>query len=147
MSQKAIDEYQQFLKDTSWYAHAGERNAKEMAYLVLGLVGEAGEFADEFKKIVREAGFDNEEGCRALIAEGRLHLIDELGDVLWYLVHLCDQLGINIVSLMAHNTHKLHDRLEHNEDWHEDVKWPFSDPFMSKANVGNARLLTNKGAK
>ena len=135
-----ITQYSYFLHNTSWYAHAHERNAAEFAYLTLGLVGEAGEFADEFKKIVREDGFDQ---SVSNITEGRrLHLVDELGDVLWYLVRLCDMLGVSIRTLMAMNTAKLYARLEElNKINTDEIPWPFTAPELSRTNVANARIL------
>ncbi len=142
MSQRTIDEYQAYLKETSYYQHAGERNAKEFAYLTLGLTGEAGEFADEFKKIIRAIGFDDPQAFREMSRENRLHLIDELGDVLWYLVHLTDQLGMNLTSLMAFNAYKLHERIRSMEDYTGPLVWPFTDPMLSESNVETSRQLT-----
>ena len=144
MSQKTLDEYQAWIADTSWYQHAGERNSKEAAYLVLGLCGESGEFADEFKKIVREIGFDDLEGYKDLVGENQLHLIDELGDVLWYLVQLCSILGISLEKLMAFNAYKLTHRLAENYRY-EEIAWPFSDPMLAEHNVDNMRKLLTKG--
>lgn len=143
MNQKTIDEYQGWLKETSWYGHAGEHNAKEMAYLMLGLSGETGELADAFKKIVREVGFDSKEGFEALMKEQKLELIDELGDVMWYMAQICNYFGVNLTTLMAFNAAKLHRRLADNYKY-QDTPWPFSDPMLSLENVDNARSLTKR---
>ena len=129
------EEYAQFLRDTTWYEHAGELNTKEVAYLTLGLVGEAGEFADEFKKFVRIEGFDSEGSIRDVMDnEQRLKLILELGDVFWYLVRLCDMLGTSVQGIMIYNTLKLFLRIK-EQDTVKGVKWPFTDPFLSPESV------------
>ncbi len=133
-------QYEAFLRHTCWYAHAHESNAKELSYLTLGLVGEAGEFADQFKKAVREAGFDlTKIAWENYIIDESDHkdkMVAELGDVLWYLTRLCDVLGINLERLMLENTYKLFRRIEKG-GWSPpmEVKWPFTDPFKSYDNV------------
>lgn len=52
---------------------------QEQAYLMLGLLAEAGETANVFKKVLRD-------DCCKLTAEKAGRLADELGDVLWYAV-------------------------------------------------------------
>ncbi len=132
-------EYLGFLRDTKWYAHANQKDSKELAYLTLGLVGEAGEFADEFKKVIRECGFDNFDGFQNLMGTGYDHkkkLVAELGDVLWYMANLCTFLGITLEDLMVRNTYKLHTRLIEKEIIREDLlNWPFTDPSHSKDNI------------
>jgi NTP pyrophosphatase (non-canonical NTP hydrolase) len=133
------NEYREFLRTTCWYEHAHEGNAKEFAYLIFGLVGEAGEFADEFKKVIREAGFDlTTEKFRTFMEmeEHEDKLLAELGDVLWYITRLCDVLGISFDALRLMNTYKLFNRIEQG-DWAPpmSVDWPFTDPFMSYENV------------
>ena len=130
-------QYRKFLRDTCWYAHAHERNAKELAYLTLGLVGEAGEFADAFKKLIREIGFDDLGRLnRALMQEEGAKMTAELGDVLWYITRLCDVLGIGLEDLMLMNTYKLFKRIE-DGGWSPPMRidWPYSDPFKSYKNV------------
>jgi len=57
-----------------------------MFYETLGLVGEAGEFADKVKKILRDHG-------GVIDDEAREALTLELGDVLWYVARLANRLG------------------------------------------------------
>lgn len=71
--------------------------------LVLGLLGEAGEFANKYKKVFRD---NNGE----LTAELRQHLVDELGDQLWYIAVLCTLFGYDLEVVMANNVNKLHQR-------------------------------------
>ena len=71
--------------------------------MVLGLVEEAGEVAGIFKRIYR-----NFERDRSHITKE--HLIEELGDVLWYLTALCDSYGITLEDIYEKNVKKLEDR-------------------------------------
>lgn len=68
------------------------------AYLPLGLVGEAGEIANKFKKILR--GDDNAMSPHDIV-------IDEGGDVLWYLAQLAAFHGLTLEDLARYNIDKL----------------------------------------
>lgn len=72
------------------------------AHCALGLCGEAGEVADIIKKSQYKG--------RTLDKEHQEHLIEELGDTLWYLTALADRLGVTLGYLMEHNIAKLADR-------------------------------------
>jgi NTP pyrophosphatase (non-canonical NTP hydrolase) len=65
----------------------------------LGLVGEAGEVAN----LVKKTEFHGH-------PLGRPALVDELGDVLWYLAMLADEHGISFDELASHNISKLRTR-------------------------------------
>ena len=65
----------------------------------LGLGGEAGECLD----IVKKALFQGHEFDRE-------HLIEELGDVAWYLAFFCDVLHLTLEEVMKHNIDKLKTR-------------------------------------
>jgi len=137
--EKTYPLYRGFLRQTCWYEHAHEGNAKELGYLILGLGGETGETLDEFKKAVREAGFDMQaEPFKAFLRQDGHHdkLVAELGDVFWYLTRLCDVLSVPLENLMFMNTYKLFKRIN-DGDWAPpmDVKWPFNDPAKSYDNV------------
>ncbi len=73
----------------------------EELYLTLGLTGEADEVADKFKKYLREG----DESYRA-------DAIDELGDCLWYLARLADELDVSLDEVAQRNLDKLADRDE-----------------------------------
>ena len=129
-------EYKQFLRDTSWYKHAGHNNSGEIAYLALGIAGETGEFVDRVKKVVRESGFDNYSHFRRIMEseEHKDKLVEELGDVFWYMTRIMDVLNVGIDELMIRNTFKLFARLKDKPEF-LDLEWPFTDPFISYDNV------------
>lgn len=77
---------------------------KELEYLALGL-GEAGEVQGKVKKILRGDKTVDE------AAEG---IIDELGDVLWYVTRFCSYFGITVSDLAERNYKKLSARAERN---------------------------------
>lgn len=72
---------------------------------VLGLVGESGEVAEKFKKILRD---NDGEISQDKITE----LKKEIGDVLWYIAVLSDSLGIDLEDVAATNIAKLKSRKE-----------------------------------
>ncbi len=131
-------EYRKFINDTSWYTHTDEGNAPELMYLTLGLAGESGEFADAVKKIIRITGSNNDEAFKELMLEdgGEAKLIEELGDVLWYVTKLADFIGLSIDDLMHHNTYKLYNRLiELGHISREGTPWPLTDPGMTESEA------------
>jgi len=73
-----------------------------LAYLTLGLSGEAGEIANKAKKLIR----DGDSPAK------REEIGKELGDVCWYLAVLADELGMNLGYIMERNLIKLADRKE-----------------------------------
>jgi len=74
-------------------------------YPVLGLVGEAGEIAEKFKKVFRDNDGKITPEFQSLIQK-------ELGDILWYIAEICTQLGINMDDVATINIEKLFSRLE-----------------------------------
>ena len=95
--------YEATTASTAIYPGARERTIEGIVYLALGLTGEAGEVANKVKKIVRDYGDDAPYELIEAIA-------DELGDVFWYLVRLCDELGYSPADVMSANAQKLLDR-------------------------------------
>jgi NTP pyrophosphatase (non-canonical NTP hydrolase) len=86
--------YMDFTRKTAKYP---KRREKE--YLMIGLMNEAGEVGGAFKKEIRDR-IDNTE-----------LIIDEMGDVLWYLTRLCDVYDVKISELMVNNMDKLFNRM------------------------------------
>ena len=76
-------------------------------YTALGLAGEVGEICNEIKKVYRD-----DDGI--FTAERRAKLIDEFGDVFWYLARVTDELDIALPDIVERNMAKLEDRLSRN---------------------------------
>ena len=66
---------------------------------VMGLCGESGEVIDLVKKHVSHGHPLNRE-----------KLIDELGDVAWYLAECAEAIGVTLEDVLAHNIEKLKKR-------------------------------------
>lgn len=80
-----------------------------LIYPALGLAGEAGEAADKIKKLWRNQGLMGYEGTTP---EWRCELAKELGDVLWYIAALAEELQIDMETIAQMNIIKLRDRKE-----------------------------------
>jgi len=91
-----FSEYGEFVKGMKVYP---EKHA--IIYPALGLNGEAGEISEKVKKWLR--------GDRELDREG---LLLELGDPLWYIVSLADDLGFTLQDVVDANVQKLTSRKE-----------------------------------
>jgi len=94
-----LDEYQREARKTSVYPDIG----KNFTYPTLGLVGEAGEVAEKVKKILRD-----DDG--KLSEEKREELIKEMGDVLWYLANLGEEVKVGLSEVAERNLEKLASR-------------------------------------
>ncbi len=72
-------------------------------YPTLGLTNEAGEVAGKVKKVLRdyEGKFEGENLNK---------IADEVGDVLWYLAALAEDLGFTLDEIAERNITKLTDR-------------------------------------
>ncbi len=88
-------EYQRLSRSTARYP----RN-EALTYPALGLAGEAGEFADHAKKVIRDDGGEVTAGRREAMAK-------ELGDVLWYVAQLASELGLELDEIAQINLDKL----------------------------------------
>lgn len=97
------NEYQQRASATAIYP--AERGVE---YVALGLASEAGEVAGKVKKQIRDgANWSGEQR-----EEHRQKMIDELGDVQWYVAEMARNLDISLEDLMRWNLAKLQSRRE-----------------------------------
>lgn len=80
-------------------------SANDPAYVakILGLVGESGEVAEKYKKIIRD-----KKG--AISDSDKEDLKKELGDVLWYVALLAKYLGVELEEVAKINLDKLSSR-------------------------------------
>jgi len=95
-----FDNYQIEARKTAIYPNKN----KNFIYPTLGLVGESGEVAEKIKKILRDKN-------GTLDYESKLALKKELGDVLWYLSNLCNELDFSLSDVAKENLEKLNLRL------------------------------------
>ena len=96
-----FNEYQKIARSTAVYPEE-----YKVVYPALGLCGEAGEVADKIKKTIRgDSSLDEVTGSIA----------DELGDVLWYLAILADDLGVELEDVAKWNVDKLQRRMKSNK--------------------------------
>ena len=91
-----FNEYQKLARSTAVYPEE-----HKVVYPALGLCGEAGEVADKIKKTIRgDSSLDEVTG----------DIAGELGDVLWYLAILADDLGFDLDKIAHWNVDKLNRR-------------------------------------
>ena len=67
---------------------------------VFGLVGEAGEVAEKFKKLLRDKGGEATD-------EDKKEIAKELGDVLWYVNSVSNYLGYDLEEIASMNLDKV----------------------------------------
>ena len=91
-----LDAYQKQAKATAVYPEV-----KADQYLIAGLAGEVGELASIFAKHWREDGPLTRDSLEA-----------ELGDVLWFVAMLADEIGCDLSTVAQNNLDKLADRAE-----------------------------------
>lgn len=96
-----FNEYSEQALSTAIYPERG----KNPYYPVLGLCGEAGEVAEKMKKVFR----DND---GKIDLKTKLSIAKELGDVLWYVSALADEIGVPLEDIARMNLEKLQSRME-----------------------------------
>jgi len=93
-----LDEYQMQAATTAIYS--GREQLPGLVYCALGLGGESGEIDQLLKRVLRDHQGVVSDALRARIA-------DELGDVLWYVARLANEIGRNLSEIAAANLDKL----------------------------------------
>lgn len=94
-----LNEYQHRARATAVYPRIGQN----LQYPVLGLAGEAGEICNKVKKIERDCG-------GKITPEIREKILKEVGDTLWYVSMICQELAANLDDVARDNLMKLLDR-------------------------------------
>lgn len=94
-----FEEYQVKARETAQYPQIGHN----IIYPTLGLTGEAGEVADKVKKLFRDHNGN-------LNQDRKEELAKEIGDCLWYVAMLADEIGYSMAQIAAMNIQKLGDR-------------------------------------
>lgn len=95
-----LNDYQQKAVTTAIY-----KNEAKIIYPILGLAGEAGEVANKYKKVIR----DNNNFLTKGVSEC---LSKELGDCLWYIANIANDLGFTLEEIASNNLEKLFGRKE-----------------------------------
>lgn len=96
-------EYQAATTTTAIYPNPGSGDWDAITYAVLGLASEAGEVAGKLKKALRDDG-------GAITSTRRAAIIDELGDVLWYVARVASEFAIDLDQIARRNIAKLGSR-------------------------------------
>ena len=94
-----FDKYQDATRETAIYPEE-----IGLIYTTLGLTGESGEVSEKLKKYLRE---DDDQYIE--------EMEDELGDVLWYLARVADELDLSLDEIAESNLDKLLDRKERDK--------------------------------
>ncbi|RTK93397.1 hypothetical protein EKI60_05915 [Candidatus Saccharibacteria bacterium] len=98
----SFDRYQSLIDETAIYPAAGTGSWIALAYVALGL-GEAGELQGKLKKMMRDDDF-------ILTDEKRNAILAELGDILWYVGRMAEELDVDLSDVAQANVDKLLDR-------------------------------------
>jgi len=101
-------EYQEKAVSTAIYPFVkvdGNDEHIRYVYPAIGLCGEAGEVAEKVKKLLRDKR-------GVLTAESRDAVAKELGDVLWYVAALAQEIGVSMDDVAKANIDKLFSRKE-----------------------------------
>ena len=93
-----LDDYQNKALSTAIYPEE-----QVIVYPTLGLSGEAGEVADKVKKVIRDNG-------EKFTDDKRVEIAMEVGDVLWYVATLANDLGYSLDDIALMNINKLSSR-------------------------------------
>ena len=95
-----LDLYQKVALTTAIYPRE-----QAIIYPTLGLTGEAGEVANKVKKIIRDGSNKND---NSMVSE----IKSEIGDCLWYIAVLADDIGCKLSDIANTNLVKLANRKE-----------------------------------
>lgn len=110
-----LSEYQRIATKSAIYP--GQGYPTGLMYAALKLNGEAGELAEHVGKAMRDDNFGSfvygEEV--PLTEERRALIVKEIGDVLWYLSALCNELKTTLAHVAWINLTKLRDRSRRNK--------------------------------
>ena len=92
-----LPDYQKFVR-SMWTPKRRKLGLKDYYIMTAGLGGETGEVLEILKKSVRDDELDKE------------HLLEELGDVFYYLTMVCNYHKIKLEDVISNNVEKLEKR-------------------------------------
>ena len=93
------NDYEEMFKKTCFVE--GEKN--RLLNGAIGLAGETGEVAEIIKKYIFHGRELNKE-----------HLVEELGDVIWYIMEIASTIGVSLDTVLQTNIDKLFERYKNN---------------------------------
>ena len=111
-----FNEYQEKAKTTALYLDGIKKEFPDLPqkiYKLLGIsyvsngLGETGEVQGKIKKIIRDSNGN-------ITEEHKKEIGKELGDVIWYVSQMCEELGISFQDVAEGNIEKLFSRKERN---------------------------------
>lgn len=102
-----FDEYQKQALTTAYTNPKHKDTLMDQTVWAMGIVGEAGEVIEKWKKMVAY-----NEG--KITDEFLQDIKKELGDIVWYIAVLANSLDISFEEIMEVNLNKLKDRKERN---------------------------------
>ncbi len=108
-------EYTDFTESGAFYPGANTGNKDEMSYLMCSLGGEIGETLNAYKKILRDDTGVKGKSFDQALSDKTPKLMDELGDVFWYIAQILNALELPLEAILIYNTVKLCER--HNQPW------------------------------
>lgn len=108
--QISLKTYMQLVENVAFYPQVNAHNMAAATYLVLGLCGEAGEVSEKFKKIIRDEQLDPTVKLSALSVEQQEEILNEMGDVVWYVARIAVEIGKDINEVLQVNYDKLMSR-------------------------------------
>jgi NTP pyrophosphatase (non-canonical NTP hydrolase) len=106
---KTFDDYQDAAKTTAMYLNKVKEAYPELPteiLKVLGIsyaangLGEVGEVQGKVKKIIRDAG-------GVISEETKLEISKEIGDVMWYIMAICEEFDLRMEDVAQQNYDKL----------------------------------------
>jgi NTP pyrophosphatase (non-canonical NTP hydrolase) len=111
-----MNNYQRQAKKTAVYPKFAK-----ILYPGIGLVNESGELLGKIKKLIRgdyvaapEQYTTTDYALKHIPTNVRDAIIDELGDVLWYVANLASDLGVSLEEVANRNLAKLEKRSKEN---------------------------------
>lgn len=109
-----LNDYQTWTREPSTYPGACTGSAEAVVYALLLLAEEAGEVCGKASKAIRgdngSCGFSALKNLRS--GEGRDKVVKELGDTLFGLARVADELGIPLQEILDANVEKLKGRMQ-----------------------------------
>ena len=106
-----LNEYQNLASRTARFPQGATEpkgSIEGLTYTALGLNGEAGEYAEVIKKMIRDDG-------GKLTPQRRQKALKELGDTLWYLSQSARLAGFTLQEVAEANIDKLWDRKQRDK--------------------------------